>query len=202
MKKNKIFGLPIASNLGSALTETMKSVSQHEGGIKQGEINLPNFKEEVIKTEEDVKIFVETMENTPEPNDKLKKAFKDFNKQETFKQDTLNHFLSTSNVIVKDSQKFDYKNIVLPKEFRQETLEEAKVNNLINLFGKDYDLEPRCVIESCNDSLIYGVNWQQEQDKNKYSKEEVLEIIDSLFKQYASSFRIDAKEHFLQFKKK
>lgn len=43
---------------------------------------------------------------------------------------------------------------------------------------------------------------QQEQDKNKYSDEEVLEIIDSLFHMYASSFRIDAKEHFLQFKKK
>lgn len=42
----KIFDLPIASNLGSALTETMLSVSKHEGGIKQGEINLPNFKEE------------------------------------------------------------------------------------------------------------------------------------------------------------
>lgn len=43
-----------------------------------------NFK--VIKTEEDVKIFVETMENIPEPNDKLKKAFKDFNKQETLEE--------------------------------------------------------------------------------------------------------------------
>ena len=30
-----------------------------------------------------------------------------------------------------------------------------------------------------------------------YSKEEVLEIIDSLFHRYASSFRIDAKEYFL-----
>ena len=35
-----------------------------------------------------------------------------------------------------------------------------------------------------------------------YSKEEVLEIIDSLFHRYASSFRIDAKEYFLQIKKK
>lgn len=242
MKKNKIFDLPIATNLGSALTETMKSVSQHEGGLKQGEINLPNFKEEVctctdeclgyltksckrieepkqeylegkldkivskepskfweesderfknketlekyserfdnkenevvdgifdsenwgrrivkqetltndtnshswgfenfevIKTEEDAKIFIETMENIPEPNDKLKKAFRDFNKQET--------------------------------------LEEAKVNNLIKLFGKDYDLEPRCVIESCNDSLIYGVEWQAEQNKNLYNKEDLWE---------------------------
>ena len=41
---------------------------------------------EIIKTEEDAKIFVETMENIPEPNDKLKKAFRDFNKQETLEE--------------------------------------------------------------------------------------------------------------------
>ena len=35
-----------------------------------------------------------------------------------------------------------------------------------------------------------------------YSEEEVLKIIDLLFHKYASSFRIDAKEYFLQFKKK
>ena len=47
--------------------------------------------------------------------------------------------------------------------------------------------------------FIDGAKWQQERI---YSKEEVLEIIDSLFHRYASSFRIDAKEYFLQFKKK
>lgn len=46
---------------------------------------------EVIKTEEDVKIFVETMENIPEPNNKLKKAFRDFNKQETLEEVALNY---------------------------------------------------------------------------------------------------------------
>ena len=50
--------------------------------------------------------------------------------------------------------------------------------------------------------FIAGAKWQQEQDKNMYSKEEFLEIIDLLFHRYASSFRIDAKEYFLQFKKK
>lgn len=39
----KIFDLPIATNLGNALTETMKSVSQHEGGVKQGEIIKQEF---------------------------------------------------------------------------------------------------------------------------------------------------------------
>ena len=165
-ESKKIFNLPIATNLGNAFTETMKSVSQHEGGIRQGEINLPSFKEEVcictdeclgyltktckrieepeqrlekyserfdnkenevvdgifdsenwgrrvvkqetltndtnshswgfenfevIKTEEDAKIFAETMENTPEPNDKLKKAFEDFKEQETLEYGLLQH---------------------------------------------------------------------------------------------------------------
>ena len=40
----------------------------------------------ILINEEDVKIFVETMENIPEPNDKLKKAFEDFNKQETIEE--------------------------------------------------------------------------------------------------------------------
>lgn len=149
---------------------------------------------EVIETEEDAKIFVETMENIPEPNDKLKKAFRDFSKQEKSKQDTLNHFLSTSNVIVKDSQKFDYKNTVLPKEFRQGTFEK----NIIEEAKKIWDeLHPNPI-----EMALFGAKWQQEQDNNKYSEEEVLEIIDSLFHQYASSFRIDAKEYFLLFKKK
>ena len=42
-------------------------------------------------------------------------------------------------------------------------------------------------------------NWQQER---MYSEEEVLKIIDLLFHKYASSFRVDAKEDFLLYKKK
>ena len=48
----------------------------------------------------------------------------------------------------------------------------------------------------------FGAEWQKEQDKKLYSEQEVLEIIDLLFHRYASSFRIDAKEYFLQFKNK
>ena len=40
-------------------------------------------KQSIIKTEEDAKIFIKALENIPEPNEKLKKAFKDFHKQET-----------------------------------------------------------------------------------------------------------------------
>ena len=43
-------------------------------------------KQDIIKTEEDAKIFVEALENIPEPNDKLKKAFIDFGKQEPKKE--------------------------------------------------------------------------------------------------------------------
>lgn len=58
----------------------------------------------------------------------------------------------------------------------RETLEEARVNNLIKLFGRDFDLEPSHVIESCNDSFIEGVKWQQEQNKNLYSEEDLLKF--------------------------
>ena len=40
-------------------------------------------KQSIIKTEKDAKIFIEALENIPEPNEKLKKAFKDFHKKET-----------------------------------------------------------------------------------------------------------------------
>ena len=82
---------------------------------------------------------------------------------------------------------------------KRETLEEARVNNLIKLFGKDFDLEPRNVIESCNDSFIEGAKWQQER---MYNDEEVFNIIDKVFHMYASSYRKDAKEWFEEFKKK
>lgn len=55
---------------------------------------------EVIKTEEDAKIFVETMENIPEPNDKLKKAFRDFKKQETLEEASTNY--ANKNFSTKD----------------------------------------------------------------------------------------------------
>jgi hypothetical protein len=85
----------------------------------------------------------------------------------------------------------------------KETLEEAAENK----FGKvnptlgksDY----RMGYES---GLIAGAKWQQEQDKNKYSEEEVLKLVDMLFHKYSSDFRvsakIDTKDWIEQFKKK
>ena len=67
----------------------------------------------------------------------------------------------------------------IPKEKpKQETLTEARVNNLIKLFGKDFDLEPRNVIESCKDSFINGAKWQQ---KQMYSKQQTFELMKKAF---------------------
>ena len=77
------------------------------------------------------------------------------------------------------------------KQNKKETLEEA-AERIFDGFG---DITKPIVIKRA----IELVKWQQER---MYSEEEVLELIDLLFHRYASSFRIDAKEYFLQFKKK
>ena len=95
-----------------------------------------------------------------------------------------------------------YKKVPLvekPVNLSQETLEEAAEKYA----NKKGDI-PTTKLEDAifKQGFIDGAKWQQEQDKNLYSEEEVLEIIDLLFHRYASSSRIDAKEYFLQFKKK
>ena len=77
------------------------------------------------------------------------------------------------------------------KQNKKETLEEA-AERLFDGFG---DITKPIVIKRA----IELIKCQQER---MYSEEEVLELIDLLFHRYASSFRIDAKEYFLQFKKK
>ena len=89
------------------------------------------------------------------------------------------------------------------KQPKQEILEEAAKKyseNWEEITGLDYENVVPSEVNKLD--FINGAKWQQEQDKNLYSEEEVLEIIDLLFHRYASSFRIDAKEYFLQFKKK
>lgn len=58
----------------------------------------------------------------------------------------------------------------------KETLEESKINNLIKLFGKDFHLEPSSEIKNCNESFMAGAKWQQEQNKNLYSEEDLLKF--------------------------
>ena len=89
------------------------------------------------------------------------------------------------------------------KQPKQEILEEAAEKyseNWEEITGLDYENVVPSEVNKLD--FINGAKWQQEQNKNLYSEEEVLEIIDLLFHRYASSFRIDAKEYFLQFKKK
>ena len=70
----------------------------------------------------------------------------------------------------------------------KETLEEAALRLCLNIDRSIF---------------IQGAKWQQEQDKNKYSEEEVLKLVDGAFHMYASSKRHDAKEWLVeQFKKK
>ena len=202
MKKNKIFELSVATNLGSALTETMKSVSQHEGGIKHGEINLPKFKEEVIKTEEDAKIFVETMENIPEPNDKLKQAFKDFGKKETLEE-------ADSAWSLSKAQKF-----ALSKFKRRETPSKGiitwesvlKILRVGVLTGHKFGVKWQQ--EKCEKDLdahldVAKTLWLQvvKENKKMYSEEEVHNILNS-YKSFSSSgMKIPYFEWFEQFKK-
>ena len=83
------------------------------------------------------------------------------------------------------------------KQNKKETLEERKPYwNLVDIKAKQNNTID---LNAYANGVEDGVKWQQER---MYSEEEVLEIIDSLFHRYASSFRIDAKEYFLQFKKK
>lgn len=44
------------------------------------------LKQEIILSEEDAKIFIDAMIKAPEPNEKLKQAFKNFHKQETLEE--------------------------------------------------------------------------------------------------------------------
>ena len=67
-----------------------------------------------------------------------------------------------------------YKIIIPKEELKQETIEEAKVDNLIKLFGKDFDLESSDTIKNCNVSFEAGAKWQKEQDKNLYSEDDLL----------------------------
>jgi hypothetical protein len=115
--------------------------------------------------------------------------------------------------------KFKYKIIILKEEpnpltvgkefyesadknitvYRQETLEEA-----IDRIAKEdgYDIDGSKVADFV-DGMVKGVKWQQEQDKNKYSEEEVLDLL------HRRSFHLThkkdtktTKEWFEQFKKK
>lgn len=99
-------------------------------------------KQEIIASKEDAKIFIDAMIKHPEPNEKLKKAFREYGKQETL------------------------------EEFAERIA-----------MAEDYDN-----YKSLMNLIIEGAKWQQEQDKNMYSEEEVDVLVDMLQK---------CKEYFL-----
>ena len=100
--------------------------------------------------------------------------------------------------LVKELAEF-YKNIPLLEKRKEEPKQEI-LEEYIREVTKNFKDEMS--IKFTSSGIKLGVKWQQEQNKKLYSEEEVLEIIDLLFHRYASSFRIDAKEYFLQFKNK
>jgi len=85
------------------------------------------------------------------------------------------------------------------EEPKKETFEEAALNIIPDKSTAGW-IDSFSATERIG--FIKGAKWQQEQDKNKYSEEEVFKIIDRVFHMYASSYRQDAKEWFEQFKKK
>jgi hypothetical protein len=87
------------------------------------------------------------------------------------KQGALNHFLSTSNVIVKDPQKWDFG--------KQETLEEvAKRLYEYQSQNPPYTIiTPKAKIEG----FIEGAKWQQERS---YSEEEIIQLLNFVSKEY------------------
>jgi hypothetical protein len=78
----------------------------------------------------------------------------------------------------------------------KETLEEAYLNKLIDKANKEFTLDRKLAKEVA----IKFAKWQQEQDKNKYSEEEVLNLIKKgLYTHYNS---LTTEEWFNKNKKK
>jgi hypothetical protein len=91
------------------------------------------------------------------------------------------------------------------KEPKQETLEEAAgiLSKRPNV--KDFDLRPYGYIGALLNYiklLEEYTKWEQEQDKNKYSEEEVLRIITSCKEYLSFGDEFNEKQWFEQYKKK
>ena len=73
----------------------------------------------------------------------------------------------------------------MKKETIEEVAERLQKDKYGIFISKDADVKGQFVIDTAKAAFSSGINegakWQQEQDKNKYSEEEVLEII----RQYA-----------------
>jgi len=120
-------------------------------------------KQEIIASEEDAKILIDAMIKHPEPNEKLKKAFREYGKQETLEEAAENAYRFEADSNFPD---------------------EREHSEFVRIFKR-------------------GAKWQQEQDKNKFSEEEVKHLIKEAVYKKQNAWKIgELDEWFEQFKKK
>jgi hypothetical protein len=91
-----------------------------------------------------------------------------------------------------------YKIIIPKEEPKQETIEEA-AERLSELQEGTYTIQHKTTYQH---GFIDGAKWQQQQDKNKYSEEEVIKILISYLHYLTTNDNRTSEEWFEQFKKK
>ena len=123
-------------------------------------------KKQIISSEEDAKIFVDAINNAPEPNDKLKKAFKNFKYVGECKGNQNGCFLDSCG---HDCGCFTR---VVKEEPKQETLEEAAVKKF-NDFKEKNPIVLDSHVYPYKLGFLHGTKWQQER---MYSEEEVVKL--------------------------
>jgi len=133
-------------------------------------------KQEIIATEEDAKIFVDAIENPPAPNEKLKTAFGKQPKQETLEEAAENYCDIPKNQLG-NKYKFSAHDRLLYNTFIEGAKSDAARDYWFKIF-------------------------QQEQDKNKYSEEEVQLILSKLLTDIKKGNAGNSIKWFKQFKKK
>jgi hypothetical protein len=86
--------------------------------------------------------------------------------------------VEVKNPLIANVSDFGYKTIIPQEESKQETLEEFAFEKYPRSMSEK-DSELRNIF---SEGLELGAKWQKEQDKNKYSDEEVLEALEELKK--------------------
>ena len=83
----KNFKKLVSDEISPAMKDFIEEKKTLEDDTNTQEWGFENF----ITSEEDAKIFIDAMIKHPEPNEKLKKAFREYGKQETLEYDLLQH---------------------------------------------------------------------------------------------------------------
>jgi hypothetical protein len=143
-------------------------------------------KEQIISSEEDAKIFVDAINNAPEPNEKLKKAFKNFkyvgeckgNQNGCF-LDSCGHDCGCFTRVVKEEPK------------QETTLEEAAENEASIFYEKG-------TIEWNKYRQVFELGAKHQQER-MYSEKEVKHIVSEALQ--SALVKVDLEQWFKQFKK-